>query len=144
MEFNAAHSYILVNEEKVQPYLKMYEEILKELHPDMNEHDLQAEVDKNFASCDHQKDVAFQEDEVEANDIISTFQEDEVEPNAIISTTQEPSTSSQDEILEYGDISTNDSDDENNDDNEDELEYTTSTNEEEDDGEDDQSNDYSD
>ncbi|KAI3740466.1 hypothetical protein L2E82_30899 [Cichorium intybus] len=50
MEFNAAHSYILVNEEKVQPYLKMYEEILKELHPDMNEHDLQAEVDKNFAS----------------------------------------------------------------------------------------------
>lgn len=27
-----------------------YEDILKELHPEMNEHDLMEEVDKNFAS----------------------------------------------------------------------------------------------
>ncbi|KAI3740094.1 hypothetical protein L2E82_30512 [Cichorium intybus] len=49
-EFDAAHSYILVNEEKVQPYLNEYETMLKELIPDISEQDLAAEVDKSFAS----------------------------------------------------------------------------------------------
>ncbi|XP_023742686.2 uncharacterized protein LOC111890839 [Lactuca sativa] len=49
-EFNVLHSYILFNEEKVQPYVKEYENLLKELYPDINEHDLMAEVDTNFAS----------------------------------------------------------------------------------------------
>ncbi|KAL7612956.1 hypothetical protein Lser_V15G05225 [Lactuca serriola] len=46
-EFNALHSYILFNEEKVQP---KYERLLKELYPDISEHDLMEEVDTNFAS----------------------------------------------------------------------------------------------
>ncbi|KAL4573651.1 hypothetical protein LXL04_020465 [Taraxacum kok-saghyz] len=49
-EYIAAHSYILLNEDHVQPYVKMYEEILAELHPDMNEVDIMLDVDKNFAT----------------------------------------------------------------------------------------------
>ncbi|KAL4567614.1 hypothetical protein LXL04_023203 [Taraxacum kok-saghyz] len=49
-EYIAAQSYILLNEEKVQPYVKMYEELVEELHPDMNEEDILADVDKNFAT----------------------------------------------------------------------------------------------
>lgn len=48
-EYIAAHTYILLNEEKVQPYIKMYEEILEELHPDMNEEEIAGEVEKHFA-----------------------------------------------------------------------------------------------
>ncbi|CAH1441095.1 unnamed protein product [Lactuca virosa] len=44
------HSYILVNEEKMQPYLRKYEESLKDLNPDISEDDLAAEVDENFAT----------------------------------------------------------------------------------------------
>ncbi|KAL4555590.1 hypothetical protein LXL04_038213 [Taraxacum kok-saghyz] len=73
---------------------------------------------------DYQKDVAFQEDEVEANEIISTA--------------QEPSTSSLDATSGSGNMSSTDSDDENNDVDEGELECSTSTDEQEDDGDDDQ------
>ena len=73
---------------------------------------------------DYRKDVAFQEDEVEANEIISTA--------------QEPSTSSLDATIASGDMSSTDSDEENNDVDEGELECSTSTDEQEDDGDDDQ------
>lgn len=81
-------------------------------------------------NSDQQTDAAFQEDEVEANEIIGTR--------------QEPSTSSQDETVGYEDISNSSSEDEPIDDDEGEYEYSTSTNEQDDNGEDDQYDDDSD
>ncbi|KAI3505948.1 hypothetical protein L1887_28279 [Cichorium endivia] len=156
-EFDAAHSYILVNEEKVQPYLNEYETMLKELIPDISEQDLAAEVDKSFASWfenyartneiknkyihdlsrrplrtvrknDYNKDEAFQGDEVEANEIISTISEHDY-------------ISSNDSDAENNNEDEGEFDDENNDyndgddDGEGEFEYSTSNNEEEDVGE---------
>ena len=50
------------------------------------------------------------------------FQEDDVEVNEIISPMEEPTTSSHYETVQYGDISHNASDDENYDDNDGEFE----------------------
>ncbi|KAL4561809.1 hypothetical protein LXL04_033983 [Taraxacum kok-saghyz] len=75
---------------------------------------------------DNKKEVAFQEDEVEANDIVST---------------EEPTKSLLDATVGSDDISNNDSDDESNDVVEGEFEYTTSTDEQDDEGDNDQFND---
>ncbi|KAL4564122.1 hypothetical protein LXL04_028174 [Taraxacum kok-saghyz] len=50
IEYVVAHSYVLLNEAKVEPYVKMYEELLEELHPDMNEQDIASQMDNNFAT----------------------------------------------------------------------------------------------
>ncbi|KAI3496655.1 hypothetical protein L1887_39026 [Cichorium endivia] len=80
-----------------------YEKLLEDLHPGISKHDLAVEVDKHFATyfenfvlkprawtevgdSDHQKDVAFQEDEVIASEIISytteAFEHDDISSNS--------------------------------------------------------------
>ncbi|KAL4573895.1 hypothetical protein LXL04_020716 [Taraxacum kok-saghyz] len=49
-EFNAVHTYILLNEDQMQPYIEEYEKLLEDLYPDINGHDLAVEVDKHFST----------------------------------------------------------------------------------------------
>ncbi|KAL4584418.1 hypothetical protein LXL04_009019 [Taraxacum kok-saghyz] len=49
-EFNAVHTYILLKEDQMQPYIEEYEKLLEDLYPHINGHDLAVEVDKHFAT----------------------------------------------------------------------------------------------
>ncbi|KAL4564700.1 hypothetical protein LXL04_028768 [Taraxacum kok-saghyz] len=49
-EFNAVHTYILLNEDQMQTYIDEYEKLLKDIYPNINRHDLAVEVDKYFAT----------------------------------------------------------------------------------------------
>ncbi|CAH9124267.1 unnamed protein product, partial [Cuscuta epithymum] len=49
-EYLAAHTYILLNCEEVQPYIEIYENLLKELNPDISEERLAVQVEEHFAS----------------------------------------------------------------------------------------------
>nr|GMD40855.1 uncharacterized protein LOC111894883 [Ipomoea batatas] len=49
-EYLAAHTYILLNCEEVQPYIALYEEMLKELDPRISELELATQLQQNFGS----------------------------------------------------------------------------------------------